>query len=56
MASIRNAVPGDAPRLAEIYRYYVEHTAITFEYVPPSAEEFSARMADTMRRYPYLVA
>ena len=55
-ASIRNAVPGDAPRLAEIYRYYVEHTAITFEYVPPSAEEFSARMADTMRRYPYLVA
>ena len=56
MPSIRNAVPGDAPRLAEIYRYYVEYTAITFEYVPPSAEEFSARMADTMRRYPYLVA
>ena len=29
---IRLATPQDAEELLEIYRYYVEHTAITFEY------------------------
>lgn len=53
---IRVASLNDAERLAEIYAYYVKHTAITFEYVAPSAEAFRARMARTLERYPYLVA
>ena len=53
---IRRAEAGDAAALAEIYRYYVEKTAITFEYTPPTAKEFAGRMAHTMARYPYLAA
>ena len=35
---------------------YVKHTAITFEYEVPSAEEFRKRIAHTLQHYPYLVA
>ncbi len=52
---IRDAVAGDIPAILEIYRYYVEQTAITFEYVTPSAEEMLDRMKSVQRRYPYLV-
>lgn len=52
---IRDAVPDDADRLLEIYAYYVEHTAITFEYAVPTPDEFRARIEQTLRRYPYLV-
>lgn len=55
MLDIRNARLDDAERLVEIYDYYVKNTAITFEYETPSVEEFKTRMANTMRRYPYLV-
>ncbi len=55
MARIRDAVLGDAERILEIYSYYVENTAITFEYVTPSIEEFRGRMTNTMQKYPYLV-
>lgn len=50
------ASPGDAEKLLEIYRPYVEKTAITFEYEVPSVEEFQGRIDRTLRRYPYLVA
>jgi len=53
---IRDAVREDAERLLSIYRYYVERTAVTFELVTPSAEEFGQRISDTLRRYPYLIA
>lgn len=53
---IRDAALGDAERLAEIYRYYVEKTAVSFEYDAPNAEEFRARMRKKMAKYPYLVA
>ena len=53
---IRYAKLEDAPRLVEIYRYYVEKTAITFEYEVPSIEEFQQRMIHVMEKYPYLVA
>ena len=53
--TVRNASLEDAPRILEIYSYYVEHTAITFEYVVPSLEEFQIRMKNTMKKYPYLV-
>ncbi|MBR3643658.1 MAG: GNAT family N-acetyltransferase, partial [Parasporobacterium sp.] len=37
---IRSAVAADAERLLKIYAYYVEETAITFDYEVPSLEEF----------------
>ena len=46
----------DAQELVEIYRYYVEKTAITFEYEVPSVEEFKQRMVHVMEKYPYLIA
>lgn len=53
--TVRSAVPDDAEKLLEIYRYYVENTAITFEYETPSPAEFRARMDSIQTRYPYLV-
>ena len=55
MFTIRNAEMEDAQRILEIYDYYVKNTAITFEYVTPSLDEFKERMKKTMQRYPYLV-
>ena len=52
---IREATINDAPRLLEIYGYYVKHTAISFEYEVPSVEEFQARIERTLVRYPFLV-
>lgn len=52
---IRNATADDAPRLLEIYAYYVEHTAITFEYDVPTLSEFRRRIENTTKKYPYLV-
>lgn len=53
---IRNAKLDDAAILLEIYRPYVEKTAISFEYVVPSLEEFINRMNKVKQRYPYIVA
>ena len=53
---IRRARLDDAPRLSEIYAHYVLSTAVSFEYRPPTPEEFAARMEQAMARYPYLVA
>ncbi len=55
MLRIRNAVPEDAKRLLEIYSYYVENTAVSFEYDVPSLDEFRRRMETTIENYPYLV-
>ncbi len=52
---IRNATLSDAERLLEIYSYYVLNTAVTFEYDVPSLEEFSSRIENTLKKYPYLV-
>lgn len=54
-ATVRDATLGDAERILGIYSYYVENTAITFEYDVPSLEEFRDRMRRTMSRYPYIV-
>ena len=53
---IRLARPDDAAALLEIYAPYVWDTAITFEYTPPSEEEFQRRILSVEERYPYLVA
>ena len=49
--TVRDAKIEDAQRILEIYAYYVENTAITFEYDVPSKEEFKERMRKTMRDY-----
>ena len=54
--TIRDARPSDAGELLAIYGWYVERTAVSFEYAVPSPEEFRRRMARTMERYPWLVA
>lgn len=51
---IRYATIADAPRLLEIYSYYVENTVITFEYKVPTLEEFKSRIENTLKKYPYL--
>ena len=52
---IRIATENDARELLGIYGYYIENTAITFEYTVPSIEEFQARIRETLEKYPYLV-
>lgn len=54
--TVRTATVNDAASLVEIYRPYVEKTAITFETEVPSVEDFAQRIAKTLVHYPYLVA
>lgn len=55
IAIVRDAVLADAARILEIYAYYVQHTAISFEYEVPTLSEFENRMKQTKKKYPYLV-
>ncbi|MBR4206632.1 MAG: N-acetyltransferase [Clostridia bacterium] len=55
MRGVRSAGADDAGRLAQIYAYYVEHTAISFEYDAPSEDEFRRRIESTLEKFPYLV-
>ena len=54
--TIRKADMKDATALLEIYKPYVQNTAITFEYDVPSVQEFEERIARITKKYPYLVA
>ncbi len=53
---LRIVSEADAPRLLEIYRPYVEQTAVTFEYTVPDPAEFASRIRRTLEQYPYLAA
>ena len=53
---IRMATESDATALLEIYRGYVQNTFISFEYDVPSLKEFTERITNTLKKYPYLVA
>ena len=53
---IRAAKAEDAQEVLDIYAYYVEHTAITYEYEVPVLEDFRKRICHTLEKYPYLVA
>ena len=46
----------DCEELLSIYAPYVLNTAITFEYEVPSKEEFTERIKNISKKYPYLVA
>ena len=53
---VRHADPRqDGAACAAIYAPYVEGSGVSFEDVAPTAEQFAARMTETMRRYPWLV-
>jgi L-amino acid N-acyltransferase YncA len=53
---IRSAVKADAPALLAIYRPFVEVTAVSFETVAPTVEEFAARIAKAVAGWQWLVA
>ena len=46
--------PKDAKELLKIYSYYVENTAISFEYVTPSVKEFKKRIKTITKSFPYI--
>ena len=50
------ATPSDAAEMLKIYTYYVDNTAITFEYTAPTEPEFRARIEKTLLKYPWIKA
>jgi phosphinothricin acetyltransferase len=52
---IRLATDADGAAVAGIYRPIVEHTAISFETVAPTAEDMANLIAETLPAYPWLV-
>jgi L-amino acid N-acyltransferase YncA len=53
---VRAASLDDAARCAEIYAPYVSETSISFEAVPPSADEMARRIATYSASHAWLVA
>lgn len=53
--AIRAATAKDLQAMLSIYAYFVEHTAVSFEYVLPSQEEFLKRFEEHIAVYPWLV-
>ena len=53
---IRDARPDDAEALLDIYRPFVTDTTVSFELVPPTLEEFKARIASAQTKWAWLVA
>ena len=55
MILVRDVKQEDAAKLLDIYSYYVELTAISFESEVPSLAEFENRIRNITEHYPYLV-
>lgn len=53
---VRMAMPQDAKALLDIYSYYVEKTAVTFEVDVPTVTEFETRISTIRKTFPYYVA
>ena len=53
--SVRMATVQDLPRILEIYGYYVENTATSFEYTVPTLEAFTQRFLGITEKFPWLV-
>lgn len=56
MINVRLASAADAEAIQAIYAPVVLDTAISFEELPPSAEQMRGRILATLETYPYLVA
>ena len=48
---IREATLQDVPTMLEIYRPYVENTAISFEYTVPTLEAFTKHVLGIKEQY-----
>lgn len=53
---IRSATLDDAPALLEIYRPFIENTAVSFETQVPTVDEFAARVEKALNGWACLVA
>lgn len=53
---IRLVRESDAEALSQIYKPYVERTAVSFEYVAPDTEKFRNRIIEKIAEYPFIVA
>lgn len=56
MINVRSVALEDAKHLVEIYRPYVEETAITFDYAVPTIYEFEEKITKIIQNYPFLIA
>ena len=54
--TIEKVTIDDAEELLAIYAPYVRDTAISFEYVVPSVEDFTDRILQISAKYPYIKA
>ena len=52
---IRIATENDVPAMLAIYAPYVENTTYSFEYVPPTLDQFVQRFTKYTRQCPWLV-
>ena len=52
---VRDATASDAAGCAAIYGPYVTNTAVTFETVPPTAEDMAVRIEAAQHRHAWLV-
>jgi phosphinothricin acetyltransferase len=54
-AQIRLALPEDADQIAAIYAPFCSETAVSFEYIAPTAAEMAERIRKITERLPWLV-
>ena len=55
MVEVRIARKSDAPGILDIYKPYIDHSAITFETETPGIEQFEQRIEKCLQRFPWLV-
>jgi L-amino acid N-acyltransferase YncA len=55
VTAVRIATEADAEAIAAIYAPYVLETPISFEEIPPSADEIARRLSSAVETFPYLV-
>lgn len=53
---IRVATEADAGQMVVIYAPFVSDNAVSFELVPPTANEMAQRVSSALERYPWLVS
>ena len=52
---LRIATENDLDQILSIYAPYVKNTTVSFEYEPPTKEEFRARFDEITAQFPWLV-
>lgn len=52
---IRSATPEDTTKMLHIYTPFVRDTAVTFEVIPPTPDEFRERVLNIQQSFPWLV-